>query len=504
MSEPFPGMPPAPPPANPREAAAVILFRRHEGELELFWIKREKALRFAGGFYAFPGGKVDARDAEVEIRHALPESARLIAAAARELFEETGVLLARGAEGLPRETLQSLRRALLDKQVGFRELLGEHRLELHALDFHAAGRWITPPFLPSRFDAHFYLVELPGHAEAEVWPGELTEGAWVKPEEALSRWETGTALLHPPNLHALSVLSRFTRVEEALEKLWAPDFCPGFLAQLIEFQKGIRIFPMRTDTLPPATHTNAYLLGDEEMLIVDPGSADVREQARLLALVSGLQAQGRQPVAVVLTHHHQDHISGAQAIAERLRLPLWAHEETANKVPFAVSRHLHDGEVLSLAGAFPMDWRVMHTPGHARGHVCLVDEKTHAAVVGDMVAGVGTIVIDPPEGDMIDYLAQLKRLAAFPVGTLYPAHGAAIPDGPGKIAEYLQHRQERERKLLSSIADEGASLAEITRKAYDDVPEYVLPVAERNAEAILDKLAREGKATCEGALYRKR
>jgi endoribonuclease LACTB2 len=205
------------------------------------------------------------------------------------------------------------------------------------------------------------------------------------------------------------------------------------------------------------------------------------------------RAYCRTSVAVLLTHHHGDHIGGAQAVKERLGVPVWAHERTADRLPFKAERLLADGEVITLQGSPPMRFRVLHTPGHARGHLCLVDDASKAAIVGDMVAGIGTIVIDPPEGDMSDYLAQLKRLRDLPVGTLYPAHGPAIPDGPGKLSEYLLHREHRERMVLDALGVLGATLRELVPKAYADTPEFMHPVAERSAQAILIKLVREGK-----------
>ena len=163
-------------------------------------------------------------------------------------------------------------------------------------------------------------------------------------------------------------------------------------------------------------------------------------------------------------------------------------------------RLLVDGEVLTLG---PMRWRVLHTPGHAQGHVCLYDEASRAAVVGDMVAGFGTIVIDPPEGDMTDYLAQLRRLEALPVTTLYPSHGPAIPDGPGKLAEYIQHRMWREEKVLAALTVEGVTLELLVPRAYDDVNAFVLPIAERSTLAILGKLERDGRVVREGESYRR-
>ncbi|MBM7113956.1 MBL fold metallo-hydrolase [Archangium primigenium] len=493
MSETVQGAPPPPPVAVPRLSSVVVPCRRTAQGWEVFWVKRDKALRFAGGFYAFPGGKLDAQDADVPVHGASGQDAALRAAAARELLEEAGVLAAEGAERLTPDAVATLRREVLEGRVSWRAGLERHGLSLRSGDLLEAGRWVTPEFAPVRFDTFFYFLEVGPHARTEWWPGELSEAAWVTPAEALARWEAGTALLHPPALHVLRVLARAGSPERTAAALRTPEHCPDFIAQRIEYQRGVRVFPLRTATLPPATHTNAYVLGEEELLIVDPGSGDEEELARLLALVEGLVAEGVRVKAVVLTHHHGDHTAGVRAVTERLGVPLWCHARTADRVAVPTARLLVDGEVLELAGTPPQRWRVLYTPGHAQGHVCLVDERTRAAVVGDMVAGVGTIVIDPPEGDMAEYLRQLARLRDWPVTTLYAAHGMAIPDGPGKLQEYLDHRAAREARILAALPSEGVTLTELVARAYVETPPFLLPVAERSALAVLLKLQGEGR-----------
>jgi endoribonuclease LACTB2 len=124
-------------------------------------------------------------------------------------------------------------------------------------------------------------------------------------------------------------------------------------------------------------------------------------------------------------------------------------------------------------------------------------------VAGDMVAGFGTIVIDPPEGDMAVYLAQLQRLIDVGARTLYPSHGAPIPDGPGKLNEYLVHRAWREQKVLAALSEVALPLETVVERAYDDVASVVLPIAERSTLAILEKLAAERKAAREGQAWRR-
>lgn len=492
MSEALDGVPAALPMPPPRDAAVVVLFRRVASGAEVFWIEREQRLSFAGGFFAFPGGKTDKADGEDE--------GRFIVTAARELFEETGVLKASGSERLSQADLDELRKALLEETLTFSALLSARSLTLNADEFIPAGRWVTPPYLRG-FDARFFLVEADAHHVASIWPGELAGGEWIAPEEALSRWERAQALLHPPNLHALRVMANFTDAAAAARELASPPHLRDFVAERIEFQRGVMLFPLVTPTLPPAAHTNAYLLGTRELLVVDPGAPDEEEVNRLLAFLEALKGDGFSVKAIVLTHHHGDHLGGAKYLAEQLGAPVWAHARTADRSPVPVSQLLNDGDVLELDGPMKMRWRVLHTPGHAQGHIVLVDEATKSAIAGDMVAGVGTIVIDPPEGDMREYLSQLRRLETLPVRALYPAHGPVIPDGPGKLREYQQHRAWREQKVLDALASfpEGVELSVLVEKAYDDVAAFVWPIAERNTDAIVQKLLAEGRARRDGS-----
>jgi len=264
---------------------------------------------------------------------------------------------------------------------------------------------------------------------------------------------------------------------------------------------GVELFPARTPTLPPATHTNSYALGGRELLLVEPATPYDDERREWLAWARGLASTGRRALAIVLTHHHQDHVGGAALFAAELGLPVWAHEVTAQLLPdLRIDRHLADGEELVLAGEAPSRWRVLHTPGHARGHVCLHEEATGTVVVGDMVASVGTILIAPGEGDMAVYLGQLDRLAALGAEVALPAHGdpiAASTGGPSPtdlFRFYIAHRLGREAKVVAALHDAGATLEALVPVVYADTPVVAWPIARLSLEAHLLKLEQEGRA----------
>lgn len=494
MSATFPGLPPPPPPPEPVLATAVILHRDGPLGREVFLVRRGRDLRFAGGWHAFPGGRLDPEDRDVPVAGATGEEAALRACAFRELFEETGVLLARGAERVAREDRDAARRALLDGALPFGALLARHGLALDAAALTPAGRWITPDHLPLRYDARLFVAALPGGEAPEVWPGELADGALLPAATWLGEWSSGEILLHPPNLNALRAFARRGPLD--LDLLRSPPGVRDFVAERIEFQQGILLAALRTPTLPPAAHTNAWIVPDGEgVAVVDPGAPDPAEQARLLALLDGLAAEGRRPSAVWLTHAHADHTGAVAAVAARYGVPVRAHARAAGRVPGAGAlAPLRDGDL--LGGRF----RVLETPGHAVEHLAFLDEATGALLCGDMASTLSTIVIDPPEGDMAEYERQLERLAALGPRTLYPAHGPPAPDAAARLGGYREHRREREAKIVAALATPG-TLAEITRAAYDDTPEPVHPIAARSCLAALEKLRAAGAAREERGVW---
>jgi len=279
-------------------------------------------------------------------------------------------------------------------------------------------------------------------------------------------------------------------VESLYEQVRAvvPVPAEGPPPELRQVAPGIRVLALRTPTLPPAAHTNVYLVGPEAgpVAVIDPGSPYPDQQAILDAALAGAP-----PCAILLTHHHGDHVGGAGALAERWSVPIAAHAATARRLAgrVAVSQHLEDGETAHGVTA-------IFTPGHAEGHLCYA--VGDATIAGDMVAGVGTILIDPSEGDMTVYFASLERLLARPPMMLLPAHGPEIADGHRKLSEYLAHRRMRETLVAAALRDTPRTLVELVAEAYRDTPRALWGLAERSLLAHLVKLGREQRAVDRG------
>ena len=175
---------------------------------EVFWVKRSEKLAFLGGYHAFPGGQIDANDAKVDVRNS-PDAttSAMISGAARELFEELGVLAVRGGETLTKGQRASILDDLESARMSWPALLKHYELFLDANDFTYVGRWVTPPFNARRFDTWFFLVNCPSKQEPYLTTGELEDGEWITAAEAYDRWLHDQVVAVPPTLHALRTIA---------------------------------------------------------------------------------------------------------------------------------------------------------------------------------------------------------------------------------------------------------------------------------------------------------
>lgn len=216
-------------PVEPRPAATVVLLRDSPAGPEALLLLRQRRTGFVPGAYVFPGGRLDAADGDERLAELLrgldsPEPPRAYwVAAAREVFEETGVLLARTATGEPapdahtEPVLGAARHALLEDRTSLYDVLtaGSLRLDLAPVVYFA--HWITPVVEPRRFDTRFFLAALPPGQEARHDPREMDDALWLTPAAALARFHEGTLPMVFPTVHSLELLAGYRSVAEALD-----------------------------------------------------------------------------------------------------------------------------------------------------------------------------------------------------------------------------------------------------------------------------------------------
>ncbi|HYX29138.1 MAG TPA: MBL fold metallo-hydrolase [Pyrinomonadaceae bacterium] len=490
---------------QPKDAAAIILLRPNTdpNNPEVFWVKRSTKLTFLGGYRAFPGGQRESFDAETKVINCDDqERAAMISCGARELFEEVGVLLARGAETLTIGQRASLFDDLESGRMTWPQLLDHYGLRPDANDFTFVGRWVTPPFAPRRFDTWFFLASCPAKQEPHVTEdSELESGEWIAARDAYSQWQRSEIIVVPPVLHAMKSLAAGVN-DDLIERFLSVPEAHRQPNRRMEFHPNYICFPVRTPTKPPATHTNCYLIyTSKDLLIVDPGSPHEDEQQALAECVDDLMALGSYPREIVLTHVHPDHVAGINALNDHLeerygrRVPVAAHRLTAesSKDQFPVDRFIEDDETIKLNGAPPIKLRALFTPGHARGHLCFYDERNGGLLSGDNVVGFGSVLIDPQDGNMREYLASLRRMRALPnLSVLFGGHGPPVANAYEKIDEYIAHRFERERLILDAVRAGASTPKQIVERVYTDVSPKAHAMAERAVLAHLVKLETDG------------
>ncbi|MGE3174719.1 MAG: MBL fold metallo-hydrolase [Planctomycetota bacterium] len=504
-----------------RIAAALLVTRGHGRDLEVLLCDRSPELRFFGGYTALPGGTLAPEDGDDR-----DEAAALQRCALRELFEETGLLRhALPPERATADALAAARRALLERERGGESAAGQGPGELApfaALTDGAAApppmrllcRVETPPFAPVRFDTVFLHAPLAEctHGTAtggdgpqpDVWPGELVGGRFWRPADAISAWRRGEILLVPPVTILCEHLAAAADFEDFARAIAATtdDYRRGRLHQ-VRFSPGVVLAPLRTPTLPPATTTNCYVVGRDELWVIDPGSPEPGEQERLLRLLDELQRDGARLGGILSTHHHPDHTGGIAALCRARGLAVRGHPRTLERLPAGctLGAPLEDGDTIAMGrapdGRDGWTLRAIHTPGHDRGHLCFVEDRYDAAIVGDMLSTMSTIIVDPPEGHLATYLQSLERLLQEPLATLYPAHGPAVRQGERLVKQYLRHRRQRETTLRTALQDGGGTVEELLPKVYWDADPKLYRFAARSLLAGLEKLREEGFARVE-------
>lgn len=259
----------------------------------------------------------------------------------------------------------------------------------------------------------------------------------------------------------------------------------------MEIFPGIHDIPTKLDKLMGHSAPRVYFVAGEKGALID--SAYGQEEVADTFVEYAKSVSGPKIEYVIITHAHPDHISGLTLLKRKTGAQTIMHSAEVTDIP--IDKRVNDGEVISLGG---IDLEVVHTPGHNPGHICLYIRKSKIMFSGDHVLAKTTTALQPPWGDMTQYIESLRKLLKYDIDLMLPAHGPPITEARRRIEELIEHRIMRERQVFDLLKKGRDTVKDITSAIYPELNGFLFAVAKGQTYAHLLKLEKEGKIVSAG------
>lgn len=437
---------------NIRKAVSLVFVHGKE----IFIIVRQNYLRSFPGYTAFPGGKVDTGDI---VSGDLDQT--LMNAVYREAQEELGVDLKRMLENG----------------------------EIKAIDRIAKAT--SPSFNPVRFEVYFYRIHLSKKDIFEVDENEVAKADWMDASSIMQEYNFGKRLVITPIRKLIDALGSDPHFKQFIDF----DLMDRGDIPVTENIKNLMQFMPLSNTVPPAERTNAFLIGDQVKILIDPSPRDMDEYRKLLDAVRDYQID-----KIFITHHHGDHHQFAPDMARALGVPIYISEDSHQRCLKTKGENYFEG--IDIHHAKEGDeigiWRmkklfIYAVPGHDEGQLAIAPEGLEWCIVGDLFQGIGTVVVGGEEGNMTKYMQSLKKIIDLAPRCVIPSHGIAL-GGTYILEKTLKHREFREQQVLE-LVEQGKDIEEILKIIYFDLSRRLMPYAKANIESHIQKLREEGKVS---------
>ncbi len=436
--------------SNIRKAVSLVFLF----ENSVFSIVRQNYLKAFPGYTSFPGGKVDHSDQGDSLEDTLMNT-----------------IIREGSEELNINIPSAIESGAIT-------------------DIRQFAKATSPDFNPHRYEVYFYLIKCNAHLTFDVDESEAREFSWLSASKVVGDYYQGKNLMVKPVLDVYKMIAKegvnveFLDFDQTREVYDIPR---------IENIHGVVQLMPESNTVPPASRTNCFLIGDVEKIVIDPSPKNKVEYDNLCKVLGLFNIQ-----QIFITHHHKDHHQFAADIARKFELPILISQDSFERINrlygddyfFEITVNIiREGDVIGQW--LKRDLVIHEIPGHDEGHLGLAPDTLDWFIVGDLFQGVGTVVVGGDEGDMHKYMRSLEKVINLAPGSVIPSHG--IPLGGTSILERTyKHREMREEQILD-LFNKGYDLDRILTTIYFDIPEKILKYAKANIQSHLDKLKIDKK-----------